>query len=56
MEQGIKEACESGIIAGYPLIDVKVRLKSMVLTMMWILTEMAFKIAGSIASSECVWT
>jgi elongation factor G len=48
VEQGIKEACESGIIAGYPVIDVSVTLidgsyhdvDS---------SEMAFKIAGSMA-------
>lgn len=53
VEQGIKEACESGIIAGYPLIDVKVALidgsyhdvDS---------SEMAFKIAGSIAIRDAV--
>jgi len=53
VQQGIKEACESGIIAGYPLIDVKVALidgsyhdvDS---------SEMAFKIAGSIAIRDAV--
>jgi len=47
-ETGMKEACESGILAGYPLIDVKATLidgsyhdvDS---------NEMAFKIAGSMA-------
>ncbi len=50
---GMKEACESGVIAGYPLIDVKATLidgsyhdvDS---------SEMAFKIAGSIAIKEGV--
>ncbi|HEY9827813.1 MAG TPA: elongation factor G [Stenomitos sp.] len=52
-EQGMREACESGILAGYPLIDVKA-----------ILTdgsfhdvdssEMAFKIAGSMAIKNAV--
>jgi elongation factor G len=50
-EQGMKEACESGILAGYPLIDVKATLidgsyhdvDS---------SEMAFKIAGSMAIKE----
>jgi len=53
VEQGIKEACESGIIAGYPLIDVSVTLidgsyhdvDS---------SEMAFKIAGSMAIRDGV--
>ncbi len=48
VEQGMKETCESGILAGYPLIDVKATLidgsyhdvDS---------SEMAFKIAGSMA-------
>ena len=48
VEQGIKEALETGVIAGYPVIDVKVELidgsyhdvDS---------SEMAFKIAGSMA-------
>lgn len=52
-EQGMKEACEGGILAGYPLIDVKATLidgsyhdvDS---------SEMAFKIAGSMAIKEAV--
>lgn len=52
-EQGMKESCESGVLAGYPLIDVKVTLidgsyhdvDS---------SEMAFKIAGSMAMKEAV--
>ncbi|NEP52776.1 MAG: elongation factor G, partial [Moorea sp. SIO3C2] len=52
-EQGMKEACESGILAGYPVIDVKVTLidgsyhdvDS---------SEMAFKIAGSMAMRNAV--
>jgi elongation factor G len=50
-EQGIKEALENGILAGYPMVDVKVELvygsyhdvDS---------SEMAFKIAGSMAVKE----
>ena len=53
VEQGMKEACESGIIAGYPVIDLKVTLvhgsyhdvDS---------SEMAFKIAGSMAIRDAV--
>ncbi len=53
VEQGIKEALENGIIAGYPMVDVKVELiygsyhdvDS---------SEMAFKIAGSMAVKEAV--
>jgi elongation factor G len=52
-EQGMKEACESGIIAGYPVIDLRATLidgsyhdvDS---------SEMAFKIAGSMAIKEAV--
>jgi elongation factor G len=51
VEQGIKEALENGILAGYPVVDVKVQLiygsyhdvDS---------SEMAFKIAGSMAFKE----
>jgi elongation factor G len=51
VEQGIKEALENGILAGYPMVDVKVQLvfgsyhevDS---------SEMAFKIAGSMAFKE----
>jgi elongation factor G len=53
VEQGIREALENGILAGYPVIDVKVELiygsyhdvDS---------SEMAFKIAGSMAIKEAV--
>ena len=53
VEQGIKEALENGILAGYPMVDVKVELvygsyhdvDS---------SEMAFKIAGSMAFKEAV--
>jgi len=50
-EQGIKEACESGILAGYPLIDVKVTLIDGSYHEVDS-SEMAFKIAGSIAVKE----
>ena len=51
VEQGIKEALENGVLAGYPMVDVKVQLvygsyhdvDS---------SEMAFKIAGSMAIKE----
>jgi elongation factor G len=51
VEQGIKEALENGVMAGYPMVDVKVELvygsyhdvDS---------SEMAFKIAGSMAFKE----
>jgi elongation factor G len=52
-EQGMKEACEAGILAGYPMIDLRATLidgsyhdvDS---------SEMAFKIAGSMAIKEAV--
>jgi elongation factor G len=51
VEQGIKEAMENGVMAGYPVVDIKVELiygsyhdvDS---------SEMAFKIAGSMAFKE----
>ena len=51
MEAGIREALENGVLAGYPMVDVKVTLTfgsyhdvdS---------SEMAFKIAGSMAVKE----
>ena len=51
IEQGIREALEGGVLAGYPMVDVKVELiygsyhdvDS---------SEMAFKIAGSMAVKE----
>jgi elongation factor G len=51
VEQGIKEALENGVLAGYPMVDVRVELvygsyhdvDS---------SEMAFKIAGSMAVKE----
>jgi elongation factor G len=52
-EQGMKEACESGIIAGYPLIDVKATLVDGSYHDVDS-SEMAFKIAGSMAIKEGV--
>lgn len=51
IDKGIQEACENGVLAGYPLVDVKVTLfdgsyhdvDS---------SEMAFKIAGSIGFKD----
>lgn len=48
VEQGMKETCESGILAGYPLIDVKATLTDGSYHDVDS-SEMAFKIAGSIA-------
>ncbi|NER38213.1 MAG: elongation factor G [Oscillatoria sp. SIO1A7] len=52
-EQGMKEACESGIVAGYPLIDVKATLVDGSYHDVDS-SEMAFKIAGSMAIKEGV--
>jgi elongation factor G len=52
-EQGMKEACESGILAGYPLIDVRVTLIDGSYHEVDS-SEMAFKIAGSIAIKDGV--
>jgi len=52
-EQGMKEACESGILAGYPVIDLKVTLVDGSYHEVDS-SEMAFKIAGSMAMREGV--
>ncbi|MBD2202950.1 elongation factor G [Calothrix sp. FACHB-1219] len=52
-EQGMKECCESGILAGYPLIDVKATLVDGSYHDVDS-SEMAFKIAGSMALKEAV--
>lgn len=53
IEQGMKEACESGIIAGYPMIDLKATLLDGSFHDVDS-SEMAFKIAGSIAIRHAV--
>ncbi|AMA10561.1 elongation factor G [Picosynechococcus sp. PCC 73109] len=53
VEQGMKEACESGIIAGYPMIDLKATLLDGSFHDVDS-SEMAFKIAGSIAIRNAV--
>ncbi|MFT0728170.1 elongation factor G [Synechococcus sp. F70.1] len=50
-EQGIREACESGVLAGYPLIDIRVTLVDGSFHEVDS-SEMAFKIAGSMALKE----
>jgi elongation factor G len=51
--QGMKEACESGILAGYPLIDLKATLVDGSYHEVDS-SEMAFKIAGSMAIRSAV--
>ena len=53
VEQGMKECCESGIIAGYPVIDLKVTLVDGSYHDVDS-SEMAFKIAGSMAMKAAV--
>ncbi|MGB5771548.1 MAG: elongation factor G, partial [Crocosphaera sp.] len=52
-EQGMKQACDSGIIAGYPVIDLKVTLIDGSFHDVDS-SEMAFKIAGSMAIRNAV--
>ncbi|MBW4657239.1 MAG: elongation factor G [Drouetiella hepatica Uher 2000/2452] len=52
-EQGMKEACESGILAGYPVIDLKITMVDGSYHDVDS-SEMAFKIAGSMAIKEAV--
>jgi elongation factor G len=52
-EQGMKEACESGIVAGYPVIDLKATLVDGSFHEVDS-SEMAFKIAGSMAIKDGV--
>jgi elongation factor G len=51
VEQGIKEALENGILAGYPMVDIKVELTDGSYHDVDS-SEMAFKIAGSMAFKE----
>ena len=53
VEQGVREALESGVIAGYPVVDTKVTLYDGSYHDVDS-SEMAFKIAGSMAAQEGV--
>ncbi len=53
VEQGVKDAMENGVIAGYPLVDVRVELVDGSYHDVDS-SEMAFKIAGSMAFKEGV--
>lgn len=53
VEEGCREAMESGVLAGYPLVDIQVTL----LDGAWnaeTSTELAFKVAGSMAFKRAV--
>lgn len=52
-ENGMKETCESGVVAGYPMIDVKVTMVDGSYHDVDS-SEMAFKIAGSMAFKDGV--
>jgi elongation factor G len=51
VDKGIREACETGVIAGYPVVDVKITLTDGSYHDVDS-SEMAFKIAGSIGFKE----
>jgi elongation factor G len=51
IEQGVKEALENGVLAGYPMVDVKIELVDGSYHDVDS-SEMAFKIAGSMAFKE----
>jgi len=51
IDKGIKEACEGGVLAGYPVIDIKVTLTDGSYHDVDS-SEMAFKIAGSMAFKD----
>ena len=53
VDQGIREAMESGILAGYPVVDVKVELVEGSYHEVDS-SERAFKIAGSMAFKEAM--
>jgi elongation factor G len=53
VEKGVREALESGVIAGYPVVDVKARLVDGSYHEVDS-SEMAFKIAGSMALKAAV--
>jgi len=53
VEKGVKEALETGVLAGYPMVDVKVRLTDGSYHEVDS-SEMAFKIAGSMGFKEAV--
>jgi len=53
VEAGVREALDTGALAGYPIVDIKVRLVDGIYHEVDS-SEMAFKIAGSLGLKECV--
>jgi elongation factor G len=53
VERGCREAMERGVLAGYPLVDVKARLLEVELDEE-ISSELAFKVAGTMAFNQAV--
>jgi elongation factor G len=53
VEKGVKEAAETGILAGYPVVDIKISLTDGSYHEVDS-SEMAFKIAGSMGFKEAV--
>lgn len=53
VEKGVQEACESGVLAGFPVVDVKVTLYDGSYHEVDS-SEMAFKIAGSMCFKEAM--
>jgi elongation factor G len=53
VEKGVKEAMETGVLAGYPMVDIKVQLTDGSYHEVDS-SEMAFKIAGSMGFKEAV--
>ena len=51
VEKGVREAMETGVLAGYPMVDIKVQLTDGSYHEVDS-SEMAFKIAGSMALKE----
>src|SRR5574341_398038 len=53
VEQGVREALDTGVLAGYPVIDIKVALVDGSYHPVDS-SEMAFKMAGSLGIQECM--
>jgi elongation factor G len=54
VEKGIEEALDNGVVAGYPIVDVRVTLVGRQVPTRWTRRRCAFKVAGSMAFQEAV--